>query len=977
MAVSDEERARRQRFATYNPKYFLEDLHEHLRFRHAYSFKRDDMLRRFFPEPVQESLQRTSVVYLSHFLACNPTNAARNKEYYRMTECDPREMIRQTVEMVERFFADPDVSFDEQKIQDFLKSRKDDIPAFSSALDRDGCGGDCSMTETDTARLCDAYVLCIDRNWKLCIAKLLVTLSTGQFATVDLLNQIWMYDNAGTSILHTPIPGSAPLPAVIRDAVFKHQYGDATAKKEAYAQLYDYAAKIKRPKTIEDARALYTLGRWLYFGEGCKQSRTEGLALIERACADDTLILRDAHLFLARFYRDEADPQKAKAHLQTAANAGSVDAMQEYAVALFRADASFACDKDLLQALDLLQSAIGKADVNPAQKAVLYYYCGRICEERDETLSEDARRWYEEAARRGDEDAMRRLNRRRWQSWRTRAPAGSRCAIPRSSICVTNGNTGFNPIFTDSLPDKAQWTFFSIAPGGDDIADVIRQILSLYNDPSADYPVVPIALLSADENRNIRDAVEVLIRLYEDVALQLTDPNARMSLMENVTLYIRARSEYAALPIDALISSMDNSIYFKTVFCDYPLDCARELLMQHPLFLPAFRQHAGGTDLVIVGGDTIALPLIKEILSCANGNVFCPSDGSEYTMRITVVSAHADEMREQLFCDCPAIRQAFEKKKDKALHIPIHFIVMDTQDADIRERICETGANYFVVDLGSDDENLLYATQLRGWTLQADATFTNLPQIAVLCRSERTAMLSQAYTVGSFEHGNAWYNGYDLITFGVETTHYTFAALTESSLRHRAEAAHCHYARTSLAGKDDLTSRQALHEELHTFYSRYYFRDSSAAEVIGLLYRAFSAGAVSEDHLVTQTNALAEIADRFDALLSRSGEDFCEKLGRAEHLRWCGFMYARGWQRASAEQTITYLSLGNPKQQCFICKLHPYLCDWDELDKVHDLLLRYAKSEDVRERLATPKAYDIGSVQKTAAVLRQNDSILP
>ena len=240
-----------------------------------------------------------------------------------MTECDPREMIRQTVEMVERFFADPDVSFDEQKIQDFLKSRKDDIPAFSSALDRDGCGGDCSMTETDTARLRDAYVLCIDRNWKLCIAKLLVTLSTGQFATVDLLNQIWMYDNAGTSILHTPIPGSAPLPAVIRDAVFKHQYGDATAKKEAYAQLYDYAAKIKRPKTIEDARALYTLGRWLYFGEGCKQSRTEGLALIERACADDTLILRDAHLFLARFYRDEADPQKAKAHLQTAANAGS------------------------------------------------------------------------------------------------------------------------------------------------------------------------------------------------------------------------------------------------------------------------------------------------------------------------------------------------------------------------------------------------------------------------------------------------------------------------------------------------------------------------------------------------------------------------------------------------------------------------------------------------------------------------------
>ena len=977
MAVSEEEKARRQHFTTYNPKYFLEDLCEHLRFCHPLSFERDDMLCLFFPEPVQESLHRTSTVYLSHFLNCKPDNAARNKEFYQMTACDPREMIRQTLEMVERFFADPDVTFDAQIIRDFLKSKKDSIPAFSYALDKDSRGDDCGMTDKDTARLRDAYVLCIDRNWQLCIAKLIVTLASGLFATVDLLNQIWMYDKAGTSILHTPVPDSAPLPAVIRDAVFKHQYGDATAKKEAYAQLYDYTAKIKRPKTIEDARALYTLGRWLYYGEGCMQNRAEGLALIERACADDTLILRDAHLFLARFYRDEAQPEMAKAHLQAAANAGSVDAMQEYAVALFRADASFACEKDLQQAFDLLQSAVGKDDVNPGQKAVLYYYCGRICEERDETLSEDARRWYEEAARRGDEDAMRRLNRRRWQSWRTRAADGSRSAIPRGSICVTNGNTGFNPLFTDSLPDKAQWTCFSIAPDGDDIAHVIRKVLSLYSNPSADYPAVPIALLSGDENRNIRDAVELLIRLYEDVALQLTDPNARMSLMENVTLFIRARGEYAALPIDALISSMDDGIYFKTVFCDYPLNCARELLMRHPLFLPAFRQHAGGTDLVIVGGDTIALPLIKEILSCANGNVFCPSGGSEYTTRITVVSAHANAIREQLFRDCPAVRQALEKKKDKSLRIPVRFIVMDPQDADIRERICETGANYFVVDLGSDDENLLYATHLRGWTLQAGATFTNLPQIAVLCRSERTAMLSQAYTVGSFEQGNAWYNGYDLITFGVETTHYTFHALTENGLRHRAEAAHCHYARTSLAGKDDLSTRQALHKELRTFYRRYYFRDSSAAEVIGLLYRAFSAGAVSEDHLVTQTNALSEIADRFDALLSRGGDSFCEKLGKAEHLRWCGFMYARGWQRASAEQTITYLSLGNPKQQCFICKLHPYLCDWDELDKVHDLLLRYAKSEDVRERLATPKAYDIGSVQKTAAVLRQSDSILP
>ena len=977
MAISDMEKARRQAFFTvYNPKYFLEDLRDQVRFRHAFSLKREDMLSRFFPEPVQKSLQQTSAVYLSHFLTCNPTNAARNKEFFHMVECDPYSVIRQTADMVEHFFADPDVTFDEQKIRNFLASKKDVIPAFAHALDKDSRGHDCPMAQQDKERLRQAYLVCLDRNWKLCVAKLIVTLAMGMFATVELLNRIWMYDKSGTSILHTHTRDDAPLPAVIRDAVFKHQYGDASAQKEAYAQLYDYAAKLKRPKTAEDARALFTLGRWLYYGEGCTQNQTEGLSLIERACSNDAVVLGEAHLFLARLYREKAKPEKANAHLQAAVHAGSVDAMQEYAVALFRADATFACEKDPEQAFRLLQTAIGLSEDNPAQKAVLYYYCGCICEALDGTLSDEARQWYEEAAKRGDEDAKRRLNQRRWQNWSTRIVAENCGEIPRGSLCITNGDSGLGRIFTDSLPHKAQWTVYSIAPDGDDAAAIIEQIRSLYSTPSDAYPTVLIALLSADEDGNIRDAVDLLIRLYEDAAQRLDDPQARMALTENVTLYIRARSEYAALPIDALISSMDDGIYFKTVFCDYPLDCARELLIQHPLFLPALKQNARGTDLVIVGGDTIALSLIKEILACVNGNIFCPSDGSEYAIRVTVLGEHADDIRDRLFSDCPGIRQALEKKKDKTLRVSVHFSVLDPQDADIRSRICETGANYYVVDIGTDSENLLFATQLRGWALHADQTFTNMPQIAALCRSGRTAMLSQAYTVGAFALGHAWYDSYDLITFGAEESLYSYRALTDSGLRYRAEAAHCYYALTALAGQNDLSSRQSLHSEMRTFYSRYYFRDSSVAEVIGLVYRAFSAGVIPEDLLALWPGALPEIADRFDAWLDQNGDAITEKFGEAEHLRWCGFMHARGWQRASAEQTVAYLSLGNPRQQCFICKLHPYLCGWDELDKVHALLLQYAKSEDVKSRLAVPKSYDVNSVRKTAAILRQSGSIL-
>ena len=98
-------------------------------------------------------------------------------------------------------------------------------------------------------------------------------------------------------------------------------------------------------------------------------------------------------------------------------------------------------------------------------------------------------------------------------------------------------------------------------------------------------------------------------------------------------------------------------------------------------------------------------------------------------------------------------------------------------------------------------------------------------------------------------------------------------------------------------------------------------------------------------------------------------------MAKAEHNRWVAFMISRGWRKATEKQFINYKRRGVPKQQCFICKLHPYLAEWDELDKIHSSLQKVTLNALSKTKLSNPKEYDKDSIEHTADFLNNFELI--
>ena len=195
-------------------------------------------------------------------------------------------------------------------------------------------------------------------------------------------------------------------------------------------------------------------------------------------------------------------------------------------------------------------------------------------------------------------------------------------------------------------------------------------------------------------------------------------------------------------------------------------------------------------------------------------------------------------------------------------------------------------------------------------------------------------------------------------------------------MTYRAQAAHCDYALKSAQDESGEYIRETVHNSLKDYYSRYYFRDSSMAEVVSLIYRLFAVGIVHVDPLSYEADRHAALAQAFANWIASDHDAKCVTLGQNEHARWCSFMLSRGWERAEPDQMEAYLRMGNPKQQCFVCRLHPYICPWDALEKTRERLQRRIKAPELQKLLADPKGYDIGSVQKTGDLIGRSTSVL-
>ena len=142
---------------------------------------------------------------------------------------------------------------------------------------------------------------------------------------------------------------------------------------------------------------------------------------------------------------------------------------------------------------------------------------------------------------------------------------------------------------------------------------------------------------------------------------------------------------------------------------------------------------------------------------------------------------------------------------------------------------------YYVVDVGSDMENIEFAVNLRRTLAKQNLLHKQkdnyLPLIAVYCKDPKTAYLAQRMTISNSKQTDVWYNNYNLYFFGMVDTIFSFDALMKNELEMLAEQINIQYA----GGNNSLQTQNG-------YYSFRYNQDSSLLAAIAIRYRLFLLG---------------------------------------------------------------------------------------------------------------------------------------
>ena len=474
-----------------------------------------------------------------------------------------------------------------------------------------------------------------------------------------------------------------------------------------------------------------------------------------------------------------------------------------------------------------------------------------------------------------------------------------------------------------------------------------------------------------------------LINRITKISELFTLPKLMKKLMESVRIYVKADPEFATSIIDTELNQLENNLYFRVKIVDYATESAHQLISEKPLFAPCIENKEAKTNLVIFGSNEVAEKIITETMACA-------SMGREFAPSVTVIDREENirAVKTEIENSCIAL---YDSDISYSISKPV-FVSASPDDPSIPLLASDKAenyenkdladalrwGNYFVVATDDDKFNITFAKKLRGWLLMTDDTFERMPAIAVLVKNRTTASAVNRFEVGSHSVGYSWFDDYSLFCFGEEEKVFSAYELINNPNEKRAEYIHCSYSfiseTVSSEKKRSFFDNDLVHESLASFYNNYYNHDSSLCTALSLPYRMFAAGRTLED---TDDYSEKQGADLLALAASELTEDKNSiiAMAKAEHNRWVAFMISRGWRKATEKQFINYKRRGVPKQQCFICKLHPYLAEWDELDRVHGSLQSIALNALSKTKLSNPKEYNVDSVMHTADFLNKYELI--
>ena len=666
-------------------------------------------------------------------------------------------------------------------------------------------------------------------------------------------------------------------------------------------------------------------------------------------------------------------------------------------------------DHKYIEACDIFKEIIESMYVDDIVRGEAYYnlsvYCTKKIYQYKGPLSPST--FLEKAADFGHTEASKLLEKSHRMNYRRKSNASLLYEPMRSTAKAAY-------IITNTTPENAcMRAFLKTMPESMESESNQREYL-VYAKSTEDLlsvltPDNELKYLFIDDSfsNNFNDFIHVL----DKIKFWYSDTSKPAVNWSKITFYLRLNEEKYSALIDTALKRIGN-ICVRIHIIDDGKWPAQYLLSRKPLFMGL--QDFNSVDLhkmkkkininyvvITSQNDDLTNWLIREAywLGCFYY--------SNITFSISVISPEAQQIEARLRFDCPDIFSPDIPDSNKVSKVVVNpcTLIDNLSSSNLFSELVKLNRqgdntlSYYVVHAGDDVASMNLSIKIREWTIRNQLEEgkrpdrVSLPTIAFYCTNSDIGYLSNKLIVQTMDHGNNWYNNYNIIPFGMISDRYAWDEIDGGYFEKMAQCTHLQY-----SGIEISATEEEIKDGLTSYFNRSYNRDSSMAVALSLPYRLFQTPAIrTSKHIMPPngwdimnanffddpdefTDILSEMADHFKKSI-KNDDILKQNLLYYEHSRWLRWAISRGWVKANVNDVITYMKAGNPKQQLFIAKMHGCICSVEDLKYLSQEMCRNAneknwerfaeKRESIHKYL--PKNFvttDTSNIEKTPEILQ-------
>lgn len=437
---------------------------------------------------------------------------------------------------------------------------------------------------------------------------------------------------------------------------------------------------------------------------------------------------------------------------------------------------------------------------------------------------------------------------------------------------------------------KSNIVFFSELDS-DDTAELRKMLsCSVYSGEIQNFSInsakrkVYIYLMSDNSDENLNKYLDIM-----DILIK-KEPEQQ----QNISIYVSCRDTSAELLIDSvekglidvnLINEQRSAVY--NLFDRYPLsDYCRDSVL----------------SVLICGFSHTAQEALRAAAWC--GQL------AGCKLRISVATENADKKRNIFFGMYPGLASS-------RYDISFYEMTNMTQLRNVIREKC-SDASYIIAAHEDDVFSLECAVALRREYYKVTDSFDNCPPVFVYVTDrEKARAVSLMRTAETREDRRFSYN---ITPFGMSDEIYGFESIADSHLSGLAKNIHLVY--------EDIFSENGVdvNKALRTFNA---FEVNKSASISNALHIRYKLNMLGLDYVRDDADDEVDFAAELT-------NDKLEMLSQAEHDRWMAFLESEGWESATVSDVNAYKNSGisSGKHSCQLLKLHPYICDYPDLQEI-------------------------------------------